>query len=144
MAHIVREIVINAAPEAVLNYAGNAQTLAEWYEGVVEVNAEYDSPEVGRTFTQTYVAAGKRMDMSMEVTEYEPGRLLVLAMDGMVKGTFRWDYVAEGGGTRVTATSDYEMIGGIFGQIADKLIVEKMNTTQLEKSLENLKAKMEA
>jgi hypothetical protein len=35
------------------------------------------------------------------------------------------------------------MPGGGLGKIADKLVVERMNTSNLEKSLENLKAYFE-
>lgn len=143
MAHVERSIFIEAAPEDVLGYAENPTNLPDWYDGVVEVHADYETPVGGGTFQQVYTAAGQRMEMTLTVTAYEPGQMIAFAMDGMITGTYRWQHIAENGGDHVTATLDYEMSGGLLGKIADKMVVERMNVTQMEKSLENLKAKLE-
>lgn len=62
----------------------------------------------------------------------------------MITGTNRWVYQPEEAGIRVTAVLDYEMPGGGLGQALNKLVVEKMNTENLEKSLSNLKALVES
>ena len=143
MAHVERDIFIQASPEAVMDYAGNPANTPDWYEGVVETHADFDAPVVGGKIQQVYTAAGVRMEMTLTIAEYEPNQNLTFEMDGMVTGTYRWDYIPEGDGVRVKGTVDYEMRGGALGQIADKLVVERMNVSQMEKSLQNLKAKVE-
>jgi uncharacterized membrane protein len=64
-------------------------------------------------------------------------------MDGMITGTNRWVYSPAGDDTQVTATLEYELPGGGIGQAINKLLVEKMNAENLEKSLSNLKAVVE-
>jgi ligand-binding SRPBCC domain-containing protein len=71
------------------------------------------------------------------------GHHIAYQMSGMMVGTQEWSYTPEGGQTRLTALVEYEMPGGALGKIADKLVVERMNTRNLEKSLENLKALVE-
>lgn len=143
MTHVERDIFVNAPPEEIAAYAMNPNNTPEWYEGVVEVNPDYETPVVGGKNNQVYTAAGNRMEMTLTVIEYEPNRVIAFEMDGMVSGTLRWIYTPQYGGTHVQAVIDYEMSGGLLGKIADKLVVERMNVSQLEKSLENLKAKAE-
>ena len=60
-------------------------------------------------------------------------------MEGMITGTNHWVYKPEGEGTMIKAIFDYEMPGGVLGKLADKMVVERMNIENLEKSLNNLK-----
>ncbi len=85
--------------------------------------------------------------MSMSITEtvldYQPGELHLLQMDGMLSGRARWELTPEGDGTRLTTTFDYVLPGGVFGKVADALIVKHMNAKSLEGALRNLKALVE-
>ena len=72
------------------------------------------------------------------------GQFLSLKLDGMITGTSRWVYTPEGNGTtRVTCLFEYEMPGGGLGQALNKLVVERMNNDNVEKSLNNLKTILE-
>jgi uncharacterized membrane protein len=64
-------------------------------------------------------------------------------MEGMVSGRARWELSPEGDGTRLTTTFDYVLPGGVFGKIADALIVKRMNARTLEQGLHNFKALVE-
>jgi len=61
----------------------------------------------------------------------------------MMCGRARWELTPEGDGTRLTTTFDYALRGGVFGKIADALIVKRMNGNSLEKGLNNFKALVE-
>lgn len=65
-------------------------------------------------------------------------------MEGMITGINEWVYTPEGEGTLVAATFDDEMPGGVPGRMADRLVVERINDENLEKSLKNLKKLAEA
>ena len=43
----------------------------------------------------------------------------------MLSGRARWELTAEGNGTRLITTFDYALPGGVFGKIADALIVKR-------------------
>jgi hypothetical protein len=61
----------------------------------------------------------------------------------MMSGRARWELTPEGGGTRLTTTFDYALRGGVFGKIADALIVKRMNAKSLGEALHNFKALVE-
>ena len=75
--------------------------------------------------------------------ERTEGQSAKYKMEGMITGTNHWVFTPEGEGTLVKATFDYEMPGGVLGKLADKMIVERMNIENLEKSLNILKKLVE-
>jgi len=84
-------------------------------------------------------SAGTKFDLTQTVLERVENESSTFKMEGMITGTNHWAYTPEGDGIRVTATFDYEMPGGVLGKLADKVVVEKMNIENLEKSLDTLK-----
>jgi hypothetical protein len=85
--------------------------------------------------------------MSTPVTEtvldYQPDKLQLFQMEGMLSGRARWELTPEGDGTRLTTTFDYALRGGVPGKLADALIVKRMNGKSLEQGLNNFKALVE-
>jgi len=77
------------------------------------------------------------------VVDYQPDKLQLFQMEGMLSGRARWELTPEGDGTRLTATFDYALSGGVFGKIADAFIVKRLNTKSLEEGLNNFKALVE-
>jgi uncharacterized membrane protein len=143
MTVVEREIIIGAPADEIAAYAEDNSRVSEWYAGISESNPSSDWPEVGATSSQVYNAAGAKFSMTLRVTDYQHAKLLAFDMDGMIKGNSRWEFIPVEDGTRVRVIFDYTMPGGGLGKIADKLVVERMNTSNLEKSLENLKAYFE-
>jgi len=139
MATIKKSIVINASTDEIDTYAIDAHTYPQWFAGVESVDVDGVFPEVGGTVALRYKSAGLTMDMTMKSLAIEHGKSLTIEMDGMISGTQSWLYEAVDGGTKVNCTFDYNMKGGGLGAIADKLVAERMNTQNLEKSLESLK-----
>ncbi len=143
MTTLERSIIINAAPEAIANITDDATRLPEWYAGIQEATPDATYPEAGGTVQAVYKAAGISFKIKMTSKEYERGRVAATEMDGMITGINRWVYTPQGDGTNVTVTFDYEMPGGGIGQAVNKLIIEKMNADNLEKSLNQLKSLVE-
>jgi uncharacterized membrane protein len=81
--------------------------------------------------------------MTNVVTEYNRGHVLAFRMEGMISGNSRYTLTREGGGTRMTARYEYEIPGGGLGKVIDKLVIERMNTQNLEESLNNLRSILE-
>jgi hypothetical protein len=143
MTVLERSIVIEAMPDAIQAVALDASRLPEWYVGIEQTEPDGVYPEVGGTVAAVYKAAGLSFNIKMISIELVPGERQAMRMEGMITGTSRWTFAAEGGGTRITANFDYEMPGGGVGKVLDKLVVERMNTENLEKSLQKLKAVVE-
>ena len=144
MTKLERSIVINATPEAIDAISTDPNRLPEWYAGIQEVKSDGKYPQVGGTVESVYKAVGINFKIKMTSEEYVQGQSMQSRMEGMISGTNRWTYQPEGDdGTRITAIFEYEMPGGGLGQAVNKLMVEKMNAENLEKSLKNLKALVE-
>jgi uncharacterized membrane protein len=139
MAKVERSILINASPEALDAITADGTRLIEWFAGVEKAEPDATFPQAGGKLVTTYKSAGITFELTQTVLEWEAGKGAKYEMEGMITGTNEWIYTPEGGGIRVDVTFDYEMPGGALGKVADKLVVEKMNTENLEKSLENLK-----
>jgi uncharacterized membrane protein len=144
MARVERSIFINAPIEDIDAIALDGSRLPEWYEGVEETRPDATYPEVGGELVLVYKAAGLSFNITLTVLELVRGEHITYRMEGMMTGTQHWTHTPEDGGTRTAAVIEYEMPGGGLGKLADKLVVERMNASNLEKSLENLKALVES
>ena len=115
----------------------------EWYAGVQTADADESYPEPGGAVNLTYKAAGVAFQLTMTSLRIVRGESLLLRMDGMITGKSRWTYSPTDHGTQVHCRFEYEMPGGGAGKALDKLVVVRMNASNLEKSLSNLKALLE-
>jgi uncharacterized membrane protein len=145
MARIERSVSIDAPWELVDAVALDGARNHEWYSGVESSVADASYPQVGGVCTMHYKAGPTSFNIIQEVLEYAPGDYILFRLDGgVLHGTSRWSHIPEGSATRVTCVLEYEASGGGLGAIADKLVLERMNTHQLEESLENLKRLVES
>lgn len=143
MTTLERSIIIDATAAAIDAVALDGNRLPEWYAGMQEAKSDGIYPVVGGTVATVYKAAGINFKIKIISLELVRGQKIKLKMEGMITGTNEWIYTPEGDKTRVTVILDYEMPGGGIGQAINKLIVEKMNAENLEKSLANLKTVVE-
>ena len=143
MARVERSIFINAPIEDIDAIALDGSRLPEWYEGVEEAHPDDTYPEVGGRLVLVYKAAGLTFNITLTVLDLVWSEYTTYRMEGMMTGTQHWTHTPEEGGTRTATVIDYEVPGGGLGKLADKLIVERMNASNLEKSLANLKALVE-
>jgi hypothetical protein len=143
MTVVEKSILINANTDQIDAVTLDGGRFSEWYAGIQSSQPDATYPEAGGIATLVYRSAGVNFNMTMTSLRLVKGQSLLLKMDGMITGKSRWYYEAEGNGTRVHCHFEYEMPGGGLGKIADKLVVERMNISNLEKSLENLKTLVE-
>lgn len=143
MARIEKSILIDAPWEDVDAVANDGNRTPEWFEGVESTTVDDTFPEVGGVMEQVYKVGGASMNFKMTVTDYDRGNALKMKMEGMINGTQEWLIAPEGEGTRLTVIFDYDVPGGGLGAIADKLVIERTNSSNLEKSLANLKGIVE-
>ena len=143
MAIVQRSAQIKASPVETMALLSDASRWPDWYPGMTEIDVAAPFPEEGGKVVFKVKSAGVPMSINETVLEYEPGKLQLLQMDGMMSGRARWELTPEGDGTRLTTTFDYALRGGVFGRIADALIVRRMNGKSLEEALHNFKALVE-
>jgi uncharacterized membrane protein len=121
----------------------DASRWPEWYPGLTEPNIAAPFPEEGGKVASKVKSAGMSMPITETVLDYQPGKLQLFQIEGMMSGRARWEVTPERDGTRLTTMFDYTLPGGVFGKIADALIVKRMNGKSLEEALHNFKALVE-
>jgi carbon monoxide dehydrogenase subunit G len=143
MAIVQRNIQVKASPEETMALLSDASRWPEWYPGMTELNIAPPFPAEGGKVAFKVKSAGMSMPITETVLEYQPAKLQLLQMEGMLSGRARWEVTPEGDGARLTTSFDYNLPGGVFGKIADALMVKRMNGKSLEQALDNFKALVE-
>jgi uncharacterized protein YndB with AHSA1/START domain len=143
MAIVQRTVQIRASPQETMARLSDASRWPDWYPGMTEINIAAPFPEEGGKVAFKAKSAGMSIPITETVLDYQPGKLQLLQMEGMLSGRARWELTAEDDGTRLTTTLDYALAAGLFGKIADALIVKRMNGRGLEEALNNFKALVE-
>lgn len=143
MTIVQRDIQIKASPQQTMPLLSDARQWPDWYPGMTQVNIVAPFPEIGGKVSFKVKSAGVSMALTETVLEYQPDKLQVLQMEGMLSGHARWELIPQDDGTHLTTTFDYELPGGAFGRIADALIAKRLNTKTLEQALQNFKALVE-
>jgi hypothetical protein len=143
MAIVQRNIQINASPQETMALLSDASRWPDWYPGMTELNITAPFPEEGGKVAFKIKSAGLSIPITETVLEYQPDKLQLLQMEGMLSGRARWELSPEGDGTRLTTTFDYALPAGVLGKIADALIVKRLNSKSLEEALNNFKALVE-
>jgi uncharacterized protein YndB with AHSA1/START domain len=143
MANVQRSVEIKASPDETMALLSDASRWPDWYPGMTEIHIAAPFPEKGGQVTFKVRSAGVSMKITETVLDYQPGKLQLLQIEGMLLGQARWEVTPQGDGTDLTTTFDYVLPGGVFGRIADALIVKRMNAKSLEDGLHNFKALVE-
>jgi carbon monoxide dehydrogenase subunit G len=143
MAIVQRTVQIKASPQDTMVLLSDASRWPDWYPGMTEIDVAAPYPEAGGKVVFKVKSAGVSMTITETVLDYQPGKLQLFQMDGMLSGRARWELSPDGDGTRLTTTFDYALPGGGFGKIADALIVKRMNAKSLQEALLNFKQLVE-
>ena len=143
MAMVQHDVRINASPQETMALLSDAGRWPDWYPGMTEVEITAPFPEQGGKVAFKVKSFGMSMPITETVLDYQPERLQLLQMEGMLSGRARWELAPEGDGTRLTTTFDYAMPAGALGRAADALIVKRMNDRTLKEALNNFKALVE-
>lgn len=140
MTIVQQSITVNAAPETIETYSRYAESWPDWFPGVVGVGVDDAYPEVGSVAQVDFQAAGITFELTFVVQDYAPGVRVEYEIQGMANGRASFNLTEEGGAQWVAAEIEYDLPGGVLGQIADRTIVERRVESALEEALANLKA----
>jgi carbon monoxide dehydrogenase subunit G len=143
VAIVQRSVHVKASPQETMALLSDASRWPDWYPGMSAIDIAAPFPAEGGKVAFKVKSAGVSMPITETVLEYQPGKLQVLQMDGMLSGRARWEVSPDGDGTRLTTTFDYALPGGMFGKLADALIAKRMNAKSLQEALGNFKELVE-
>jgi hypothetical protein len=144
MTRVEHAVVVKGTPDRIDEFALRPDTWPDWYVGVQDAVPDSTYPNVGGKIAVKYMSAGARFDIGFTVIEFVKGQVIAYKLEGMINGTSRFTNTSQGDGTiLITGTFEYELPGGGLGAIVDKLLVEKMNSDNLNSSLTNLKWQIE-
>jgi uncharacterized membrane protein len=143
MAIVQRNVQVKASPLQTMALLSDASRWPDWYPGMTELETVDPFPDEGGKVSFKVKSAGLSMPITETVLEYQPDKLQLLRMEGMLSGRARWEVTPDGDGARLTTTFDYALPGGALGKLADALLVKRMNAKSLEEALENFRALIE-
>ena len=142
MTKFVREVVVACPPDHVFGVLSDIERLPEFSEMTVAVRNGPGRPVLaGDHFEQAIKVLGVELETKWEVTEVVANRLVRVegTSHGNGRASLTQEVGADGAGSRVTFTVDYDPPFGVLGDIADKLVFEHRNEEQAEEILARLK-----
>jgi carbon monoxide dehydrogenase subunit G len=112
MAIVQHSVQIEASPQETMALLSDASRWPDWYPGMTELNIAAPFPEKGGKVAFKVKSASASIPITETVLDYQPGKLQLLQMEGMLSGRAGWELAPEGDGTRLTTTFDYTLPGG--------------------------------
>jgi uncharacterized membrane protein len=148
MGHVERAIEISAPVEVVFDRLVDLDGLPAWATTVVSTKgAPPGMLLAGATFQQTIRIAGHELETQWRVVKLERPHVVAYEATGPDSSWLRMRQtvtpVSVSDGSRVEITIDYELPGGLLAQVMDRLLLERRNDEEAERSLQNLKALVE-
>jgi len=143
MIKIENSVVINRPIEDVFAFTTDIEKRTQWMGELQESKKTSEGPlGVGTTFTSVVGFLGRRIETTMEVTEYEPNRKLGFkSTSGPIPSEVALTFESIEGGTKVTIALQGE-VGGFF-KVAEP-IAARMFKRQRAADMNNLKDLLEA
>ena len=143
MTKLQHTITIDRPVETVWDYVIDARNDPVWMSQVVEVGRGADQPlEVGLEIDEVVAFLGKRLAVTMLVTEHEPRRRSAIELKRTpVPGRGSYDLAAVNGGTRFTMSLETDAHG--FFKLAEPVFA-RIARRDMVTSCERLKDLLEA
>lgn len=146
MSHLSTTIRVDAPPDVVFDVLADPARGPEWQTLMTELGDVAGRPGgVGTSFVAYYRVAGRRLETRFVVTAAERPKLIQLA--GTTRGGWaRWTTLiepAEGGGSELRASLEYELPGEVIGGLVGFLTGSRIKL-ELDSTYENLRRVAEA
>ena len=141
MVRVDSEVVINRPASEVFSYLTDPEKAPEWQSSLIEAHVE-GPMQVGTKVSEIRKFLGRRMESTLEVTEYEPDRKFSMRIvSGPVPFQVEHTLEPEDGGTRLKWVGTGEP-GGFF-KLAEPLVARQAQR-QFRGDFETLKDLLEA
>lgn len=146
MRRIERSIEIERPPEDVFAVLTDLDRLPEWATVVAKTRDVSELPlREGCTFRQTIRVLGRELESDWRVTELDPPRRVAYEARAPGGGVMLMSQTVSpaGAGSRVDLEIDYDVPGGLLGEIFDHLVLEEGNEREADASLRGLRTLLE-
>jgi hypothetical protein len=145
MPIVDESIVINRPREEVFAFAIDPANVALYSSNLIEFKQLTPGPvQKGTKDAGAVKVAGKRIDWTTEVVEFEQGRRSVSrSLESPIAFEIDLTYEDAEGGTKVMWHQETDTFGGFFGKLADPLVT-RMYSKDVRSNLEKLKELLEA
>ncbi len=141
MVRVDSEIVINRPASEVFSYLTDPEKAPEWQSGLIEAHAE-GPMQAGTKVREVRKFLGRRLESTLEVTEYEPDRKFSMRIvSGPVPFQVEHTLEPEDGRTRLKWVGSGEP-GGFF-KLAEPLVARQAER-QFRGDFQTLKELLEA
>jgi carbon monoxide dehydrogenase subunit G len=143
MARTEHTVVVERPPDEVFAFLTDLSNVPEWQSGAIEVREPEGELAVGTTYVEVLKFLGRRIETTIQVTEYEPARRFSIeTLSGPIP--FQVQHTLEpagAGGTKLSVTLEGEP-GGFF-KLAEPLVMRNAQR-QVENDFATLKRMVEA
>jgi hypothetical protein len=95
MAIVQRNVQIKASPPQTMALLSDASRWPDWYPGMTEIDIAAPFPEESGKVAFKVKSAGMSMPITETVLDYQPDKLQLLQMEGMLSGRARWELTPE-------------------------------------------------
>lgn len=145
MPVVEETILIKSGRDDVFAFATDPANVPLYSSNLVEFEQTSDGAVgKGTTYRGVTKVAGKSIDWTSEVVEFDQGRLWV---NRSVESPMEWEiqvkYEDDAGDTLVHWRQEIGSLGGFFGKLADPLVT-RMYSKDVKSNLEKLKELLEA
>ena len=142
MPHVRESVTIDRPVEEVFRYTMDPENQTTIMSNLESFEA--DGPmEKGTRATGVTRVAGRRVEWTSEITEFQPNRRVeIRSLEAPMGFHITWTYESAGDGCLVTFDQEVDGIGSFFGKLADP-IVTKMYSRDMRGNLDNLKVLLE-
>jgi uncharacterized membrane protein len=144
MARAEHTVVVGRPPHEVFAFLTDLSNVPEWQSGSAEVRQPDRPLGVGATYVQVLQFLGRRIEATIEVTEFDPGRRFsIRTRTGPIPFEVRHDFESADGGSATRLHVELEGEPGRFFKLAEPLVVRNAQR-QLEGDFATLKEIVEA
>ena len=144
MLTVEESIVINRPRMEVWEFMTDPDNVPVYSSNIVEYEmVSGEKHEVGRVCRGVVKVAGRRLELTDEMVEVEPGRGgKLVSKDATIPYTLSVNYVDEGDGTKVIWHQEVESLKGFF-KFADPIVM-KLYARDVRSNLEKAKTILES
>ncbi|HEX6219962.1 MAG TPA: SRPBCC family protein [Acidimicrobiia bacterium] len=145
MPAVEESIIIKRSPDTVFRFTTDAVNVPRYSSNVVEYAMLEEGPMgVGSRVRGSVKVAGRRIDFTYEVIEFDPPtRYVSKAVESPISFRVTQHYEPTADGTRLDWLTESDGFGGFFGKLTESVVVS-LHSRDLRSNLERLKSLMEA
>lgn len=145
MPAVEESIIIERPPETVFRFATDPVNVASYSRTIVEFEKLDNEPlEIGTRVRGSARVAGRRIDFTYEVIEFDPPtRYVTKTVESPIPFRVTQHYEATTSGTLVDWMTESDGFGGFFGKLSEQVVVS-LYARDLRSDLERLKLLIES